>query len=148
MDSYKYSTKTEGEKLAKAVGRSLRISSKMSMEICSHIRGKRALEAANFLKDVAEKKKAVPLKRFNGDIGHKTGTGPGRYPFKASVEIMKVLNNAIANAQFKGLNRESLVITHTCAHKGASNMRYGRHRGRSAKRTHVEVVLEEKGKKK
>ena len=58
----------------------------------------------------------------------------------------KILKSAEANAQYKGLNSANLFIKHVSAQKGPTTHHYGRHRGRKAKRTHIEIVLEEKKK--
>ena len=52
-----------------------------------------------------------------------------------------------ANAQFKGLNTANLVITHINANKASKVMHSGRKRSRSAKRTNVEIVVQEKATK-
>lgn len=152
MTQLKYSIKEfDSERMAKAIGRGLPISTKKSVEICNFIRGKSLKNSKKMLKSVIEKKKAVPYKRYNRSIGHKTGKmTAGRYPVKASKEILSVLKSAEANAQFKGLNTSNMSIKHICAQKGSNQMHYGRQRGRVMKRTHIEVVLEEqtKGKRK
>ncbi len=57
--------------------------------------------------------------------------------------MLKLLDAAEANAQFKGLNTSLLHIAHLCAHRAGAPVHPGR-RGRTMKRTHVEVVVEEK----
>lgn len=134
--------------MAKVAGISLPISTKHSIEICNFIRNKNLSKARDLLKEVIELKKTIPFKRFTGDVGHKKGKiGPGRYPKKASIEIIKLLNTAEANAQFKGLNTSNLVIKHICANKASTPWRYGRQRRRKMKRTHVEIIVEEKASK-
>ncbi|MBW2983682.1 50S ribosomal protein L22 [Candidatus Woesearchaeota archaeon] len=146
---YKYANKKyEPEHMAKAVGTSLSISTKHAIEICTLLRCKELSYAKELLKKAIEKKQAIPFTRFNKDVGHKPGIGPGRYPKKASGEILKLLECVEANAQFKGLNTSELVINHICAHKAGKAMRYGRQRGRTSKRTHVEVMVKETAKKK
>ncbi len=49
--------------------------------------------------------------------------------------------------QFKGLSVNNLVVNHISAQKGAKTMRYGRKQNK-AKRTHIEVIVEEKKEKK
>ncbi|MBU0980690.1 MAG: 50S ribosomal protein L22 [Nanoarchaeota archaeon] len=136
------------EHTAKARGESLPVSSKHSIEICSYIRGKRLEKAKRMLQEVISMKEAVPFKRFHGNMGHKSGMAAGRYPVKAVTQILKVLDNAEANAQFKGLNTSSLKIVHICANRAARPMRHGRHGGVQSKRTHVEIVVQESEPKK
>ncbi|MBW2982321.1 50S ribosomal protein L22 [Candidatus Woesearchaeota archaeon] len=150
MAKYNYTIKQkEEEHAAKAVGRSLPISTKQSVEICSFIRQRTLEKAKKKLVDAINKKSAIPFKRYNDNIGHRKGTvAAGRYPKKACSEILKLLESVEANAQFKGLNTASLVINHICAHKAERPWHYGRQRRRKMKRTNIEVVVEERAEKK
>jgi len=131
------------DNMARASGRSLPISFKQSIEICNLIRGKQIAFAKNALNDAIDKKKAIPFKRFNGDTGHKKEMAAGRYPKKASKEILDILNLVEANAQFKGLNTSNLVINHITANKASTSTKYGRKRGRKSKRTSIEIIVNE-----
>ena len=95
-----------------------------------------------------EKKQAIPYTRFNFDRGHKKKIGPGRYPIKTVKAILKVLENVESNAQFKGLNTSLLKIVHINSHKASLPRKYGRSRGVNSKRSHVEVIVEEKSEEK
>jgi large subunit ribosomal protein L22 len=132
------------DNMARVLGRSLPISLKQSIEICNSIRNKSLNFAKQFLNDVANKKRAVPFRRFNKNMGHKKGMSSGRYPKNASTEILGLLNQAEANAQFKGLNTSNLIINHIKADKSATVNRFGRKRSRRAKRAHLEIVVGEK----
>jgi large subunit ribosomal protein L22 len=142
MAKHKYSF-PENENHARAVGRDLGISTKISVEICGFLRGKPLGRAKKELKQVIEKKLAVPYKRYNKDTPHRTKLGPGRFPGKASSAILNVLEGVTSNAQSKGLSTGKLGILHICAHKAHSPMKGGRNRGRQMKRTHIEVVVAE-----
>ncbi|MCS7144762.1 MAG: 50S ribosomal protein L22, partial [Archaeoglobaceae archaeon] len=66
---------------------------------------------------------------------------------KTAKEILKVLNNLKANAEYKGLNANELVIVHAQAKKGRSIVRYtprafGRAVPKLKQRTTVEFVAE------
>jgi len=135
------------EHMARAVGVALPISYKTSYEICNFIRHKNIADAKNILLRVTEQKVAVPFKRFNADLSHKTKIGPGSYPEKASLELIKLLESVEANAQFKGLSTSNLIIVHMSAHKAGKAWHYGRFSRRRMKRTHVEICVEEKTKK-
>ena len=118
---HKYSLKDYNkENMARAIGVSLPISSKQSIEICNFIREKDVNFAKKFLDEVIKDKKAVPFKRFNADVGHKKGMAAGRYPKKASMEFLSLLNQVEANAQFKGLNTANLIIAHINSNKAVS----------------------------
>ncbi|MBN1645057.1 50S ribosomal protein L22 [Candidatus Woesearchaeota archaeon] len=139
---YKYSGEVK-ENCAKAVGVSLPISLKQSIMVCASIRGKPVDMVKEYLANVAKKKKAVPFTRFNRDMGHRRGMAAGRFPVNAAKNILSILESAESNAQFKGLSTGNLIITHASAQKGPSTWRFGRHRRRKAKRTHVEIILAE-----
>lgn len=139
---YAYSVAAK-ENEAKAVGTSLPISYKFSIEICTEIRGKTLSQAKKFLEGVIALKQPAPMRRFNRDLGHKPGMASGRYPQKCCKHILSLLQSAEANAQFKGLSTANLVIQHISAQQGPNTWRMGRKRRRRAKRTHVEIVLAE-----
>ncbi|MBU0536381.1 MAG: 50S ribosomal protein L22 [Nanoarchaeota archaeon] len=152
MAQHKYSyPKYDKESMARSVGTDLPISTKQTLEICNMIRGKSLARAKTMLNDVIKMDMPVPFKRFTNGVGHRKGNlASGRYPIKASASILSVLESAETNAQQKGINTSRLGIVHLAAQKGSRPMRGGRHRGRMAKRSHVEVVLaevEEKPKK-
>ena len=145
MASYNYSTQNyEKDKMARAVGRDLPISTKQSIEICSTLRKMVLQKAKALLSRVITKDSAIKYRRFNDDLGHKPGIGPGAYPVKASSEILSLLESVEYNAQVKGLSSGNLVISHICAHKASRPMHGGRKRSRITKRTHIEIVVEEK----
>ncbi|HLD89167.1 MAG TPA: 50S ribosomal protein L22 [Candidatus Nanoarchaeia archaeon] len=140
----KYSfQKYNNETMARALGRSLPISTRQSVEICNFVRGKNLEKAKNAMKRVIEKKQAVPYRIYNDGIGHKPGIGPGKYPVNACTQILQLIESAEANAQFKGLDSAKLVIAHLNAHQASRAWHYGRKRRRKMKRTNIEVVLEE-----
>ena len=152
MPKWGYSvTDMESDKTAKASGRELRVSHKHAREVCNTINGMKLNQAKDYLKQVIQKKKAVPFKRFNKHVGHRHGLEKafsGRYPVNASTEILRVVESAEANAEYKGLDMESLRIVHASAYPGMKIKRFiPRAFGRSSPRyntlTHVELILEE-----
>jgi len=132
------------EHMAKAISLALPISTKYACEICTMLRGRELSMAKNLLEKVITKEHAVPFKRHFKNIGHRKKIGPGRYPFKASKEILKLLLQVEANAQFKGLNTSSLFISHICANKAGVVWHRGRQRRIRMKRTNVEVAVVER----
>jgi large subunit ribosomal protein L22 len=139
-----YSAKSYNkENMARAFGRSLPISFKQSIEICNFIRNKNVNYAKNVLSKVIDHKQAIPFKKFNDNTGHKKGIMAGRYPKKASMGILDLINSVESNAQFKGLNTANLVITHITANNASKVTHFGRKRSRLAKRTNVEIVVQE-----
>ncbi len=133
--------------IAIAKKESLPISRKSSVEISSFLRMKTTGAAKNILKGVIEKKQAVPFKRYKRDIAHKKGNmAAGKYPIKASKYFLEIINLVEANARQKGLISPFKII-HLSAHQGPKTWHSGKYRRRSAKRTHLEIKIQEIKKK-
>ncbi len=139
------------EKTVKASGRELRVSHKHAREVCRTIKGMTLIQAKDYLKDVMEKKKAVPFRRYNKKAGHRHGlikAAAGRYPVNAAQKTLKLLTAAEANAENKGLDTEKLKIIHAAAYPGMKVKRYTpRAHGSASPKydvlTHMELVLGE-----
>jgi large subunit ribosomal protein L22 len=140
----KYAFQKDEENIAKAYGRSLSISAKMSKEICDNIKGKPLKKATELLERVIKKESAIKIKTYGRDTAHKKEIGPGKYPINASKEILRILKSAASNAQNKGLDEKNLYIEHISVHKAPTSWHYGRKRRSKMKRAHVQVVLKEK----
>ena len=152
MPKWGYSiTELDPDRTAKASGRGLRISPKHAREVCKTLNGMHLDHAKDYLQQVILKKKPVPFRRHKKKVGHRHGiekTYAGRYPVKASQKILRVLESAEVNAEYKGLDVERLRIIHASAYPGMKIKRYiERAFGRSSPRfetfCHVELVLEE-----
>lgn len=129
---------------AKIYGIDLPISTKKSVEICNFIRHKKLKKAKDMLNSVLQKKVAVPYKRYNRNTPHRKGRiASGRYPVKASSEILKLLEGVEANAQQKGLDVNNLVIDQIIANQASRPFHFGRKRRRKMKRTHIDIVVKE-----
>lgn len=139
------------EKTVKASGREVRVSHKSAREVCKTIKGMMLIQAKRYLKDVMAKKRPVPFRRFKKKAGHRHGLEKayaGRYPVKAAKHILKVLEGAEANAEYKGLDTERLRIIHASAYPGMKIKRYiprafGRATPKFQTLCHIEVALEE-----
>jgi len=129
--------------MARGVLLSASVSTKHCIEICNRLKGKKLSQAKQILDGVIELKKPIKFTKFNDNVGHKPGIGPGRFPQKAATEVLKALNSCEANAASKGLNTDELKIRHMSANLASRPWHYGRARRRKMKRTHVEIVLEE-----
>jgi len=139
-----YTTNFNEKTMARAQAVSLPVSFKQSVEVCKFIRNRKYDQAVGLLESVMSMKIAVPYTRFNrGGTGHRPGMGPGRYPVTVCNYMLKLLRSVNANATQKGLDTNNLVIKTVVAKQGPKTPRYGRKRGRTAKRTHIEVVVEE-----
>lgn len=152
MPSWKYSIKgLDPDKTAIASGRDLRISPKAARETCRYIREMLLEDAMERLQEVTNLVKPVPYLRYNKKVPHRRGVqgfDSGRFPVKAAVEILKLLDAVKANAEFKGLYTDRLKIIHIAANRGRVIKKYiPRAFGRSSPYfdhlTHVEVAVEE-----
>ncbi|BDB97653.1 50S ribosomal protein L22 [Saccharolobus caldissimus] len=141
-------------KIAKAVVRDVPVSIKDLYNVCKAIRGMYLHDAKNFLNRVLEEKEALPYWRYYKGASHKSNISPkwkikaGRYPKKAIRYVLKLLENAEANASNKGLDSDKLIIKHIAAHKGFTLKRYmprafGRATAKYRRTSNIEVILEE-----
>ncbi|RUM34099.1 MAG: 50S ribosomal protein L22 [Archaeoglobus sp.] len=142
--NYSY-TPENMDRAARAMGYEMPISFKHAMEICRELKGKKVEEAKKYLEDVIAMKRAVPFRRHKKKVAHKKLDGwyAGRYPQKAAKYILKVLRNLEANAEYKGLDKEELVIIHAQAKMGRKLKRYTpRAYGRATPRFKVYTTVE------
>lgn len=150
-NKYAYNKEGNEAKTARAMAKSLKISPKHCVEICNALRGMEVSKAKAYLEDVIDMKKAVPFKRHNKKVGHRKGLKgwpSGRYPVKAATQILKVLENAEANAEYKGMDTEKIIIEHISSHKGVVirgfiPRAFGRVTPFNTPTTHIQIVLEE-----
>jgi large subunit ribosomal protein L22 len=116
-----YSQTVEGDDIARAKANELPISPKHAIEIADFIKNKTTKEAIAYLEDVVDLKKAIPFKKFNRNVAHKRGLekwDAGRFPVKASRSYIRLLKSAEKNAEYIGLDSESLKIIHVAANRG------------------------------
>ena len=148
---YAYNKKGNEAKTARAMAKSLKVSPKHCVEISNAIRGMNVAKAKTYLQDVIDMKKSVPFKRHNKKVGHRKGQKgwpSGRYPVKAATQVLKVLENAEANAEYKGMDTEKLYIEHISSHRGivmqgAIPRAFGRVTPFNTPTTHIQIVLQE-----
>ncbi len=152
MAKVKYAYKEEDKsRTARASATQLKISPKHAVEICREIRGMEVEKARKYLEEVINMERPVAFKRYNRKVGHRrglTGWASGRYPVKAATHILKVLENAEANAEYKGLDTEKLRIIHISSHRGPVirgwiPRAFGRATPFNTPTTHVQIVLGE-----
>ena len=155
MGRFGYSVKIDDEdeeKIARAIGRELRVSPKSSTEICRAVKKKSVEKAKEFLNEVVEMKRPVPMKRFKKGVAHKRGLEKayaGRYPKKAASQILKVLESAEVNAEYKGLDTERLYVKHISTQRGRVirgiiPRAFGRASAHNEQTTNIEVILRER----
>ena len=141
------------ERTVRASAREVRVSHKSAREVCRAIKGMSLDEAKRFLREVIQMKRPVPFRRFKKKVGHRRGLQKayaGRFPVKAAKKVLEVLENAEANAEYKGLDPERLWIIHASAYPGTKIKRYiprafGRATPRFETLCHIELALEERG---
>jgi large subunit ribosomal protein L22 len=129
----------------------LHISPKAAREVCRSLRGMRAKAARAYLEDVIALKKAVPFKRFNRNVAHKHGlvkADAGRFPQKTARAVLVVLENALANAEYKGMEADSMRIFHAGTLKGRTIRGWmpramGRATPKNTETVSVEMILTE-----
>jgi len=139
--------------IAKAFLSNQRISLKFATELCREIKGKKLSKAERFLQDIMEHRAFLPLRVYRKKVAHRKGesksfTKSGRYPERVCRVFLKLLDLVKANADFKGLDTESLGIVHAFASQGLKRYSFqpkGRITGkrRARKSAHIEVVVRE-----
>lgn len=143
----------DNKKAAKAFLSNQRVSLKFSNELCREIRGKPLARAQRFLKNIIEHKEFLPLRKYNKKVAHRRGESKsysksGRFPERVCYGFLKLLGLVKANADFKGLDSENLVVVHAFASQGFKRYSYqpkgkiaGKRKMRKA--THIEVIVKE-----
>jgi large subunit ribosomal protein L22 len=133
------------------MGMELHISPKAAREICRTLRGMRANLARDYLEDVIALKRAVPFKRYARNVAHKhglVGSDAGRFPQKAAKAVLVVLDNALANAEYKGMESDKMRILHAGTLKGRTIRGWmpramGRATPKNTETVSVEMILSE-----
>ncbi|UAL07538.1 MAG: 50S ribosomal protein L22 [Candidatus Methanogranum gryphiswaldense] len=148
MTNKGYTTVADPDTSAKARAKDQPVSPKFAREVAGMIRGMKVDTAVVKLEEVIAMEKAVPLKRYNKRVSHKKGVGPGRYPVKASLAILAVIQSAASNAEYKGLSPSNMAIaTITIARGQTIPGHRPRAQGRATQwnqeTANIEVILEE-----
>jgi large subunit ribosomal protein L22 len=128
------------------------ISHKHAREIALAIKGMSIEKARDLLQNVISRKEAIPYRRYNNEVAHRSnirdGFFAGRFPKKAASEFLRILDNLESNAEYKGMDIDSLRIVSAAVHQGAKLKRFQpRAMGRSSPKfdtlVHVELVAQE-----
>lgn len=136
---------------AKAVALQCPISYKLAIELARALKKKPVKKALHYLDEIMELRTYLPLKKYNMDVGHKkgqaiNGTKSGRFPVKVAKYFKSILNAAVSNADVKGLDKDSLLITGVVVSIGVRRFKVqpkGRRRTRRSKATNVEIMVKE-----
>ena len=143
-----YTQETDPETTSRALGIEYSVSPKHCREVCKELIGMKVEDAKKYLKDVAELKTPVPFTRFKMYLNPKPKIGPGRYPRNAALGILKVIESAQSNAEYKGLDADNMRVKVATANRGRiEKSMMPRAQGRSTpwneQTTNIEIILEE-----
>merc|ERR1712232_1101815 len=151
----KYSREAENStKSCKASGSDLRVHFKNTCVTAAAIRKMQVKKAKKYLEDVIEHKQAIPFRFFNGCVGRHaqakmTNATQGRWPKKSAQFLLGLLKNAESNAEVKGLDTDSMYISHIQVNKAMQQRRrtyraHGRINPYMSTPCHIELTLSEK----
>ena len=149
-----YSAKPEkAEKSTKTRGKGLRVHFKNTFETARQLKNKSIVQAESFLRDVIDKKRAVPFYRFKRGPGRTaqakgSGTSQARWPKKSCLFLLDLLRNARSNAEVKQLDTSRLVVSHVQVQQAPRGRRrthraHGRINAYMSAPCHIELILEE-----
>jgi large subunit ribosomal protein L22 len=146
-----YSVEADPETTAKAMLRERSVSLKHSKAVARAVKGRTVADAEEYLQAVIDGERSVPFRQHNSGMGHRSdidGWDAGRYPEKASKELLKLIENAKNNADEQGFDGDAMEIMHVAAHKvGERQGRKPRAMGRAdpwnTTLCDIELVLEE-----
>lgn len=125
----RYALNPKSEKSVKVFGRALRISNKNSVMVCRVISGLNLKKGKELLERLINRKEGLN----------------GKYYTNAAKEILNLLKSAESSAEFKGLQKEKLII-YASSHYGFKFFRPRRFklRGQKRKITNIQIILEQK----
>lgn len=144
----KYSTNIDSDKTAKAYGYELHCSQKDSMNLSRAIRGMKIEDAKKYLQEIIDLKRPLPAIFHKQKRAHQKGIGPGSFPQKAATYMLKTLENAENNAEYKGFDVENMKITFISAYrgrtiKGTMPRAHGRATDKNETTSNIEIIIEE-----
>jgi large subunit ribosomal protein L22 len=153
MPNYSYAFQNfDKTRHVRAALREKDISHKHAREIALAMKGMSIEKAREFLENVIAKRIAVPYRRHNNEVAHRSnirdGFFSGRFPKKAAGEFLRLLDNLESNGEYKGMDLDRLKIISAVVHKGTRLERFTpRAMGRSSPKidtlVHVELVAQE-----
>ena len=144
----KYSTEFDPDKTAKAYGYELHCSRKDAQNLAYAIHGMKTEKAKKFLQEIIDLKRPLPAVFHNGKRAHQKGIGPGSFPKKAAKYMLKTLENAENNAEYKVFDVENMKIIHISTYggrviRGIMPRAQGRGTDKNTKTTNIEIIIEE-----
>merc|ERR1712023_278240 len=138
-------------KSCKARGSDLRVHFKNTREAAQAIKGMTLKKAKAYLEDVLEHKQTIPFRRFMGGVGRHPQakmhhTTQSRWPKKSCMFLQSLLRNAESNAEVKGLDIDTLYISHIQTNRAQGQRRrtyraHGRINPYMSCPSHIELIL-------
>ncbi|MGC8587193.1 MAG: uL22 family ribosomal protein [Candidatus Micrarchaeia archaeon] len=115
----KYSFNIQKEGIVLAQRYDIDASYKDMGAVCDAIRYLKANYALSLIDDIINKGRPIPYRKHNKGMGSRSELGgmKGAYPIKAAKEVRRVLVNAIANANSRGMPGEEMYVVHALANK-------------------------------
>ncbi|KAI3629667.1 hypothetical protein MIR68_010937 [Amoeboaphelidium protococcarum] len=142
--------KVDENSCAKARGAYLRVHFKNTRETAMAVKDMNVHKALQYLEAVKEHKRCIPFRRFKGGVGRtgqalEFGVTQGRWPVKSVKFIEGLLKNALANAEAKQLDTDSLYIKHIQVNQAPKQRRrtyraHGRINPFQSHPCHIEIV--------
>jgi len=153
MPNYSYAFQHfDKTKHVRAAIREKDVSHKHCREVAVAVKGMSIEKARDFLTMLLQKKIAVPYRRYNNEVAHRSnvrdGFFAGRFPQKSAKEFLKLLDNLETNAEYKGMDLDRLRIISAVVHKGTKLERFTpRAMGKASPKfdtlIHIELVAQE-----
>ncbi|GAQ77939.1 60S ribosomal protein L17 [Klebsormidium nitens] len=143
-------------KTVKARGSDLRVHFKNTRESAQAIKKMTLVRAKAYLENVIAHKEVITFRRFCGGVGRTAqaknagqANGQGRWPRKSCEFLLNLLKNAESNAEVKGLDVDTLEVSHIQVNKAQKQRRrtyraHGRINPYMSSPCHIELVLSEK----
>ncbi len=126
MGLLKYSIEVDEKKEAKSQAHDLDASWKDFTNICRAIKNKSVEESRKILDGAISMKMPIRYVMHNTGLGHRSQLGgkKGRFPKKEAKIMLKLLGNAVSNANQKGLDEKKLFVKFAAANKQNTMKRY------------------------
>ena len=115
----RYSINIEKNGISLAQGYDINASYKDLVAVCDAVRYLKTEAVMELIDGIMTEKMPIVFKRYNKYMGsrHELQGRKGAFPIKAAREVKKILTNAIANSQKRGMAQDSLFIVHASANK-------------------------------
>merc|ERR1712007_334907 len=136
---------------ARAMRKDEKVSFKNMYSVTRVCRGMNVTDAKKYLNQVLDKKRCVPMVRFNENCGRTSqakefNTDKGRWPTNAVQSAFKLISKAEANARQQGLNPEEMVIYQFHVNRATGTRRrsfgaHGRIKPFNSQPCRVQIVL-------